>query len=279
MKSSRIRLDKLDPNNPLAVKIKEALVAEYDQQKGLVSAGVQAALHFKHTGVESCKAVVLTPGNQLDHWVAKCPVPTKLSVKMGRQCGKSLMVLSNLLQQKYDSNEEYEFHAWCNDALKLGLLSTVLYHPHPFVLSTKVEIDKEVKLKTKTKVVKAFLMHPHEYTPDFMLEITTAGERFLYDRRLTSRGCLSNYPGPSLRMYVDVKGGFSLYHDDKPFSINQKWVYAEHQVYMHKVVPKKWFAKTWVPEAALYSPKLHKLKDCYRGCETFKTIKEKLNVQ
>ena len=226
-KNSRVNLDKLDPQNPLAALIRKTLDAEKDKNGSTV---------------EEVKRIFTGLDN-------------------------------------FDSSEEFEFHMWCNDALKLGLLSTVLYHPEPFVLSAKVEIDKEVKLKTKTKTVKAFLMHPHEYTPDFMLEITAKGERFLYDRRLTSRGCLSNYPGPSLRMYVDVKGGFSLYHDDKPFAMNQKWVYDKYKVYIHKVVPKKWFTKTWVPEAALYSPKKHKLKDCYRGCETFKTIKEKLNVQ
>ena len=178
----------------------------------------------------------------------------------------------------YDSTEEYEFEAWCNDAQKLGLIGEYAYHPQAFTLCHKATYEKQVVMKTKTKRVEAFLMHPHEYTPDFKIRPTEKGWKFLLDRDLIVRlPAYSKATEDWLKdIYIDVKGGFSLYHDDKPFSINQKWVFKTYYIYIHKVVPLKWFKATWVPRAARYSPKKGKLRDKYLKCETFETIKEKL---
>ena len=180
--------------------------------------------------------------------------------------------------EHFDSGEEHEFSEWCNDAQKLGLISEYSYHPQAFTLCHKATYEKQVVMKTKTKRVEAFLMHPHEYTPDFKIRPTEKGWKFLLDRDLVTRLPANNEAAKDWLkdIYVDVKGAFNRFHDDKPFSINQKWVFQTYYIYIHKVIPKKWFAKTWAPRAALYSPKKGKLRDCYRGTETIETIKEKL---
>lgn len=235
MSSSRIRLDKLDPNNPLALKIKEALDAS----------------------------------------------DSKAVITLGRQCGKTDLVtheVKKLLQRTYDSQEEHEFSSWCEEAQSLGLIYSAVYHPPAFQLSPKVTYKRLVKMKTKVKEADAFLFHPHEYTIDFILNLTEKGIEFLKSRKLML------WPPPhklngSLHvglLHVDVKGGFSRFHDEKPFVINQKWVYDKYGIYVYKVIPKKWFAVTWVPAQARFSPKKGKLRDCYKNCETFETIKEQL---
>jgi hypothetical protein len=66
-------------------------------------------------------------------------------------------------------------------------------------------------------------------------------------------------------VWVDVKGGFSIYHDDKSFSINVKWVWSLHRVFINKVVPKKFFAQFWLPEKARWTKKTNKQKLPYAG--------------
>jgi len=169
---------------------------------------------------------------------------------------------------QFDSNEEREFEAWCKDAFNLGMLSDVVYHPPSFQLSPRQSIQKTVQMKSKTKLVDAFLFHPHEYTADFQLSLTEYGKGFLGERGLFLTPCLN-------KMFVDVKGGFNIYNDDKSFSINQKWVFEKHGVFIYKIVPKKWFAKTWVPEMARRSPKKGIVRECYKNCQTIETINNK----
>lgn len=162
---------------------------------------------------------------------------------------------------QFDSVEEMEFEAWCKDALSLGLASNVVYHPPAFQLSPRQSVQKTVQMKSKTKTVDHFLFHPHEYTADFKLTLTEDGKEFLH-----TEGVL-HLMVPN-EMFVDVKGGFNIYNDDKPFSINQKWVFEKYGVFIYKVIPKKWFLKTWVPEAARLTPKKRDIKECYKNCKT-----------
>lgn len=167
-------------------------------------------------------------------------------------------------KNELDSPEEHEFQAWCEEALTAGLLESFTYHPKPFQLSDKVEYKKTIKLKTKTKDTMAFLLHPHEYTPDFKIQLTEQGKTYFESLGI-----------PLLNdniMYVDVKGSFSRFHDAKSFAINQKWVMAKYGVYIHKIIPEKWFAKTWVPASARGSPKKGKLRSKYANLKTLEDL-------
>ena len=161
---------------------------------------------------------------------------------------------------EFDSQEELEFWHWLNEAYEAGLIAGYEYHKRSWALSEKQTYTDIVELKTKIKEVEKHLMHPHVYTPDF--EIFGAKDIGLID---------VHQDGWHV---VDVKGTFNMYGGDREFSINQKWMYDKHGVYVHKVVPEKLFKKTWCPELVRYTPKTGKLRKKYIKC---KTIKEFLN--
>jgi len=163
--------------------------------------------------------------------------------------------------EKMDSQEEMDFHEWLLDAERAGLVRYIKYHPWPFGLSEKVSTMVEKKLKTKTSLVEKFLLHPHEYTPDFSFEWDPVVKLFFTNRILT---------------WVDVKGGFGRHGDAKQFSINQKWVYQKHGIYINKVVPEKLFLKTWVPEACRYTPKKRDLIKKYANALTLNEYLNKI---
>ena len=184
----------------------------------------------------------------------------------------------------FDSQEELEFNEWLREARSLDLVATFIHHPPAFKLSPRVSYPALKQLKTKVKEVEAFLFHPHEYTPDFEVVLTGKGIRLLQDKGLLI------WPPPRVmqgarplgldsdHMFIDVKGGFSRFHDDKPFSINQKWVFDKYGIYVYKVIPEKWFKKSWIPLMALTSPKKGKIRDKYRGCNTINEIRRELNA-
>ena len=125
--------------------------------------------------------------------------------------------------------------------MKRALVDGIIYHPSSFKLAPKQTIKEEVQLKTKTKIVDKFLLHPHKYTPDFVFYTTNLIERF--DHGLVP--CNGNI------VFVDVKGvyaGGRHNNSSITFPISQKWVYAKFGIYINKVVPEKFFRKTFVPK-------------------------------
>ena len=121
------------------------------------------------------------------------------------------------------------------------MVDGIIYHPSSFKLASKQTIKAEVQLKTKTKIVDKFLLHPHKYTPDFVFYTTNLIERF--DHGLVP--CNGNI------VFVDVKGvyaGGRHNNSSITFPISQKWVYAKFGIYINKVVPEKFFRKTFVPQ-------------------------------
>lgn len=162
---------------------------------------------------------------------------------------------------EFDSGEEGEFYEWCEEAKEHGFLKSFEYHPPPFLLCGRTSREVDLQLKTKTKKVEQFLFNPHEYTPDFLLVPTEKLEKLSHKMKITD----GSY-------WVDVKGTFSMHNDQKSFSINQKWVYQKFGVVINKVVPKKFFPLTWVPESSRYTEKRRELKKCYLGCPTIKDV-------
>lgn len=151
----------------------------------------------------------------------------------------------------FDSPEEREFFWWLEEAQELGLVESFVYQPPPFELLPAVKMDITVQLKTKTKVVPKTILRPHHYTADYLI-----------------------YPLKELKLlgkepfYVDIKGGFDLYHNEREFSINQKWMWDKFGVYVNKVVPRAWFAQYWVPDKARFTEKTGKLRKCYEQYQT-----------
>ena len=141
----------------------------------------------------------------------------------------------------FDSVEEEWFSVWLRTANKRGMVEGIIYHPSSFILSPKQTIKKEVQLKTKTKIIDKFLLHPHTYTPAFAFYITNLLERY-------EHGLISYEKNI---VFVDVKGvyaGGRHNNSSITFPISQKWVYTKYGIYINKVVPEKFFRKTFVPK-------------------------------
>ena len=120
------------------------------------------------------------------------------------------------------------------------MVEGIIYHPSSFLLSDRQTTKVTKQLKTKTKIIDKFLLHPHTYTPDFAFYITNLIDRFEHDL-IT---CKNNI------VFVDVKGvyaGGRHNNSSITFPISQKWVYAKFGIYINKVVPEKFFRRTFVP--------------------------------
>ena len=157
----------------------------------------------------------------------------------------------------FDSDEEIEFYMWLEEAVKYGFVKSFSYNDVAYDLSPKQTITVEKKLKTKTKMVEKFLLHPHVYTPDFTI---VADHRW----------ALLNDPLDKIseNYVIDIKGSFNKHGGDKNFSINQKWMYEKHAIFVNKVIPLKFFAATWCPEKCKLTPKTKKPRTKYTNIPT-----------
>jgi hypothetical protein len=166
---------------------------------------------------------------------------------------------------EFDSNEELEFYHWVKEAEQYKIISGFKYNCESYPLAPKQTIPVEKKLKTKTKIVDKHLFHEHSYKPDFHL---FKGERWdvLEDHGLLSTHSFKN------EFIIDIKGSFQLHDGARSFSINQKWMFDRHHIYINKVVPEKFFKLTWIPEKCRFSPKKKQLRKKYA---TIPTLMEK----
>ena len=169
------------------------------------------------------------------------------------------------MNMNFDSQEEQDFYAWLLEAQEHGLISNIKYQPETFMLSNRVSLFYEKRLKTKVKECEHFLLHPHFYSPDFYFEII--------DGRLNEFFTISKYTS-NTQVWVDVKGVFNRFGDSKQFSINCKWMFQAYGIYIEKIVPVKLFLKTFVPESCRYTPKKNQPVRKYIGVPTVKQFLE-----
>jgi hypothetical protein len=148
-----------------------------------------------------------------------------------------------------DSIEEVQFAHWLDEAKERGVVIRWDYHPEPFELSKKVSIYERKKYITpkkqieRTKTIKRCLARGHIYQADFKLLFDLHSFKF-------SHGLISV---DKFTYYIDIKGAYHPNSDHKQlFSVNQKWVLQKHGVYVNKVIPEKFFKKTWVPKAVAF---------------------------
>lgn len=163
-----------------------------------------------------------------------------------------------LTRNNFDSDEEYFFYHWLKEAEQNDLVSNIKYQPAKYPLCDRASIPVEKKLKTKTKIVDKFLFHPHVYTPDFS---------FCPAEAIRQLFIATAFIG-SKEVVVDIKGGFNAHGDPKQFSINQKWVWVKYGTYVEKIVPEKFFKKSWVPEICRFTPKKRQPVKKYIGVST-----------
>jgi len=157
---------------------------------------------------------------------------------------------------EFDSNEEVEFYQWCKEAKEIGVILDFFYHPEPFVLC---ESRKYLPTPAGFKAKEKHLFREHIYTPDFVLFTTNT---------LTLKPAYQDFG----KVFIDIKGGFSKFGGGREFSINQKWVHEQFGVYVHKVVPEKFFADNGVPEAVRMTPKTGKIREKYKAMKRLTEI-------
>lgn len=154
----------------------------------------------------------------------------------------------------FDSNEEVQMYKWLEDCTELGLVLHFEYQPQPFLLSEKVLINNKSALQK------------HIYTPDFKVQFSQ------------NPIVKQLFPFTQNQVFIDVKGGFSIYNNHSQFSVNRKWVYQKYGVYVYKVEVQKLFKKSFVPESCLYTAKLHKLRKKYENYSLIEEFKRKINL-
>jgi len=162
----------------------------------------------------------------------------------------------------FDSKEEVEFYMWCKEAKLQGFIREFLYQPEPFILSGKVTREVTKTVGKKTKQVERHLLHPHTYRPDFIIRASSQFHDFTHG--------LTDSCEPRM-FYIDIKGAYEPVESKAAlFSINQKWVYSKFGVYVNKVVPKHFFAKTFAP--AIHHKRTGQLLTKYSECKSVQDV-------
>jgi len=157
------------------------------------------------------------------------------------------------------SAEERAFYYWLLEAKAYGLVIDFEHQPKSFELSPKETIKQHKPMKrVDDKILDAHLLNPHKYTADYKIWFTEKALPFLADTynlvRQNSKAVI--LVDSDLVAYVDTKGGFNANGSLREFSINQKWVYNIHRVFVNKIemsiskkrVKHSFLGKTWVPE-------------------------------
>ena len=170
-----------------------------------------------------------------------------------------------------DSNEELQFYYWLEEAKLNGLVEDFKYQPESYVLSEKVSFIKQVQKGKKVVDKEVTLLNGHIYSPDFNITFT---DKFydLYKKYTWDK--LFKLIDEIKCIICDIKGGFSRNGGDRSFSINQKWMYQKHGIYIVKIVPQDLFKLTWCPELAKLTPKKKQIVEKYKDCKSITQILE-----
>lgn len=108
------------------------------------------------------------------------------------------------------------------------------------------------------------MFREHSYSPDFEITFDAVKHPLLAAEFKVAKGAES----AQTKVMVDVKGGFNKNGGDRNFSINQKWMYQKHGIYVHKLVPKDFFEDFGVPAACLLTKKTKKPRKAFQGSLT-----------
>ena len=180
-----------------------------------------------------------------------------------------------------DSDEEYLFLCWYEEAEELGLVSNLIRQPE-YELSGRVsETRRFPSKKNPDRTVDRFLLHPHSYKADFLFDVKVEDDGRGNMIPSVSRVCdvryqdgLIPYKGAddTYACVVDIKGGFANHRSrnssDVTFPVNQKWVYDKYGILVNKVVisPRNgFFSRYWAPECAFTTAK-GRPSIVYRSC-------------
>ena len=159
------------------------------------------------------------------------------------------------MNKTYDSSEEQYFAWYLDELVDAGYVKEYELHPKSFTLSDKCTIQKTQQLKTKTKVIEKTFLQGHIYTPDYMVRWENNAQRVLFS---TIKGGAPFWLSGYNFSYIEIKPTFSRYNMARAFSINQKWMYNKHGIYVQLIRPSKLFKDTFTPVKYLTTDKSNK---------------------
>jgi len=171
----------------------------------------------------------------------------------------------------YDSNEELYFSWYLDELYEAGYISEYEWQPKQYVLSEAISYEYDKHLKTKTKTIIKKLMQGHIYSPDYKINWNKNARGFFF-LSISDQLCLKNIPfiaqetedgWNNYMSIVEVKPAFDRNNMTRLFTINQKWMYQKHGMYVQKIIPVKLFERTFTPKRYLQtdrSGKPRKLK-------------------
>lgn len=152
-----------------------------------------------------------------------------------------------MAKQRRISEEEQQFTAWLVDAKEHGLVDRWEEQPDTFNLLPKAEISVGAK---KPK----FLFHPHSYTADFCVVLTSRGQDVLADA--FSPAHLTQHWKEGGVLWIDTKGSFTVQHgQEQMFQVNRKLIWHLHKIYISKVIP-------WISQRDRHGRTKDKPKKC-----------------
>lgn len=163
----------------------------------------------------------------------------------------------------YDSKEEEYFHWWLTELTQAGVIAQIKYHPKPFSLSTGTDLKFLEVMKRKTKERSVSLLKGHEYQADFLIYWTKQAKNRIFadyneilNESIKKFPFIANYSEAKDTYFsvVDVKGTFNQNDAWRRFSIDQKWVFQKHGIYVQKIITHPAFNKKgkMIPATALF---------------------------
>ena len=181
---------------------------------------------------------------------------------------------------EYASNEE-KFFSWYLDELKeSGYIISYESQPESFLLSVPLFYEFDKQLKTKTKIIVKKHIPEHVYTADFRIE-WAENARYVFLHSFGDRVNLKKVPFLAEKRisYIEVKPDYDVHNMQREFSINQKWVWQIHKVYVQKVIVsvklQYLFAQTFTPNKFLFTP-TGKIKKLHYQAMPLKEFVEKV---
>ena len=146
-----------------------------------------------------------------------------------------------------DSNEEWHFFNWLDEAKELGIVINYEYQPKSFELTPKYTYQAYIDNREK------HLMRPHIYTCDFIINFNLDYIKYLAKIFKISKKQVDE-EGRNIKVYIDIKGTFDRHGGSRLFSIHQKLVYDKYNIFVEKVVPKTFFKKAGISKNNLKTP-------------------------
>lgn len=148
------------------------------------------------------------------------------------------------MTEPYDSKEEWYFSLWLDELDQRGLIEYSKYHPKSFVLSDRVSLPFQRKLKTKIINEEAFLFGGHEYQADWIIYWSSKLRNILFSDFHAQQRSPKDYPfianwsekRGSFFSVIDVKGTYSQNDAYRRFSTDQKWVWQKYGIYVQKII-------------------------------------------